>query len=164
MPLSSPIVEADCAEKALLERAQPFHLDAGGGGRGVSGPGVPWLSQFLADQLTLFQPGGQIIPAPPYFWTVRRLCVVFGKNSNQHCLLWGQSFILSKSTNFIHIFKLFLKLYCPLEVEGQAELLVSKITVLVILSYCCTMESPIDVMDFRKWIPIHISHQLELFQ
>ena len=25
-------------------------------------PGVPWHTQILADQLTLFQPGGQIMP------------------------------------------------------------------------------------------------------
>ena len=25
-------------------------------------PGVPWHTQILADQLTLFQPGGQILP------------------------------------------------------------------------------------------------------
>ena len=42
-------------------------------------PGVPWHTQILADQLTLFQPGGQIIPtlillAHPDFQTFRRPC------------------------------------------------------------------------------------------
>jgi hypothetical protein len=33
-----------------------FHKDAGLSSLGV--PGVPWHTQILADQLTLFQPGG----------------------------------------------------------------------------------------------------------
>ena len=41
--------------------------------------GVPWQPQILADQLTLSQPGGQIMPtyllmAPPNFQTFRRPC------------------------------------------------------------------------------------------
>ena len=42
-------------------------------------PGVPWHTQILADQLTLFQPGEadyahQIIMAPPDFQTFLRPC------------------------------------------------------------------------------------------
>ena len=36
-------------------------LNAGLSSLGV--PGVPWHTQFLADQLTLSQPGGQIMPS-----------------------------------------------------------------------------------------------------
>ena len=42
-----------------------------------------WLPPFLADQLSLFQWGEQImptattlLPTPPYFWTMQRLCFV----------------------------------------------------------------------------------------
>ena len=42
--------------------------DAGGG----AAPGPPWYPHILTDQLTLSQPGGQIMPTtlllpPPYF-------------------------------------------------------------------------------------------------
>ena len=30
-------------------------------------PGVPWHPQFMADQLTLFQPGGKIL-STLYYW------------------------------------------------------------------------------------------------
>ena len=43
------------------------------------GAGGQFPAPFLADQLTLFQPGGadyahHITTSPPDFWTVRRLC------------------------------------------------------------------------------------------
>ena len=54
------------------------------GGQGTGGQLPPPL--FLADQLTLFEPRGHImpttlLPAPPDFWTVRRLCVHIGRDS-----------------------------------------------------------------------------------
>ena len=36
-------------------------------------PGVPWHTQILADQLTLFQPAPALQLAPPDFQTFRRL-------------------------------------------------------------------------------------------
>ena len=46
-------------EKELLHFPGPSSL-------GV--PGVPWHTQILADQLTLFQPGGDRLCPPNYFW------------------------------------------------------------------------------------------------
>ena len=46
------------------------------------------LPPFLAAQLSLFEPGGQIIPntllppPPPDFWTVQRLCYLYTQNVN----------------------------------------------------------------------------------
>ena len=34
-------------------------------------PGVPWHTQILADQLTLFQPGGDRLCPPNYYWYTR---------------------------------------------------------------------------------------------
>jgi hypothetical protein len=34
-------------------------------------PGVPWHTQILADQLTLFQPGGDRLCPPDYYWHTR---------------------------------------------------------------------------------------------
>ena len=34
-------------------------------------PGVPWHTQILADQLTLFQPGGDRLCPPNYYWHTR---------------------------------------------------------------------------------------------
>ena len=33
--------------------------------------GVPWHTQILADQLTLFQPGGDRLCPPDYYWHTR---------------------------------------------------------------------------------------------
>ena len=46
--------------KHLLTYGQSSHMCTGVSSLGV--PGVPWHPQILTDQLTLSQPGGQIIP------------------------------------------------------------------------------------------------------
>ena len=53
----------------FFEGSAVCNLKAGLSSLGV--PGVPWHTQILADQLTLFQPGGAHYP-PPDFQTLRR--------------------------------------------------------------------------------------------
>ena len=50
--------------KGILRRPQNFakSLPYFSGPSSLGVPGVPWHTQILADQLTLFQPGGQIMP------------------------------------------------------------------------------------------------------
>ena len=48
---------------------------------------MPWHTQYLADQLTLFQPGEanyayHITIGPPDFWTVQRLCYLYTQSVN----------------------------------------------------------------------------------
>ena len=71
--------------------------DAGLGRAG--GHGALLTPQFLADQLTLFEPGGadysnHITTAPPPgFWTVQRLCVLngFGLDQKWHFTQKGRA-------------------------------------------------------------------------
>ena len=63
---------------AWPEACNAMHFRDAGGGEGSG----PWY-QFLADQLTLFQPAGAdydqhiTTDPPPDFWSVRRLCIFF---------------------------------------------------------------------------------------
>ena len=63
MPKLRQVLESILAAMNLINRRQFACIPSS-----LGVPGVPWHTQNLADQLTLFQPGGDRLCPPNYYW------------------------------------------------------------------------------------------------